>query len=173
MILLASGGANGGGYLASKYVLIAMHGGILFLHALINSLNITWLSYITIIAAAWNVVGKCSNSNTCIHPTPPTPTYAGPERECCTYSWDIQHIVDYYWNIPNVYSRLISNTLCLCNFFMDLSPLDFIPPCNLLAFFFNILQSITSPHGNFLFDLLMISTTYYKNQYFNKNVNMK
>lgn len=70
MILLATGGANGGGYLASKYVLIAMHGGILFLHALINSLNITWLSYVTIIAAAWNVVGECSNLITSIQPTP-------------------------------------------------------------------------------------------------------
>ena len=79
MILLATGGANGGGYLASKYVLIAMHGGILFLHALINSLNITWLSYITIIAAAWNVVGECSNLITRIHPTPPT--RAGAEGE--------------------------------------------------------------------------------------------
>ena len=37
----------------------------------------------------------------------------------------------------------------------------------------NILQSVTSPHSSILFDLLMTSTTYYKNQYFNKNVNMK
>ena len=103
MILLATGGANGGGYLASKYVLIAMHGGILFLHALINSLNITWLSYVTIIAAAWNVVGECSSSITRIHPTPQ------PARGRSESNAHIRGIFstfgDYYWNIPNVYSR--------------------------------------------------------------------
>jgi hypothetical protein len=118
MILLASGGANGGGYLASKYVLIAMHGGILFLHALINSLNITWLSYITIIAAAWNVVGECSNSNTLIHPTHPNLRRSGGGvlRRCMGYS---TYLVIVYRNIPNVYLRQIFYTLCLCNFFYE------------------------------------------------------
>ena len=45
IILLATGGNNGGGYLASKYVVMAFHGGILLLHAIINSLSITWLSF--------------------------------------------------------------------------------------------------------------------------------
>ena len=132
MILLASGGANGGGYLASKYVLIAMHGGILFLHALINSLNITWLSYITIIAVAWNVVGECSNSNTSIHPTHPNLRGSGGGvlhifMGCSTYLVIIIGICLMYTRdkflIPYVYA--------IC--FMDLSPLDFNPPCNLFA----------------------------------------
>lgn len=58
MILLGTGGANGGGYYASKYVVIGMHGGILFLHALINSLSIHWVSYLGTIAAAWNILGQ-------------------------------------------------------------------------------------------------------------------
>ncbi|KAH1140286.1 hypothetical protein GYH30_029267 [Glycine max] len=37
IILLSTGGKNGGGYEASKYVVIAFHGGILFLHGVINS----------------------------------------------------------------------------------------------------------------------------------------
>ncbi|XP_073388875.1 amino-acid permease BAT1 homolog isoform X2 [Physcomitrium patens] len=45
MVLLGTGGANGGGYVANKYVVIGIHGGILLSHALINSLSISWLSY--------------------------------------------------------------------------------------------------------------------------------
>lgn len=58
IILLATGGNNGGGYLASKYVVIAFHGGILLIHAIINSLSITWLSFLGQLAAAWNFLGK-------------------------------------------------------------------------------------------------------------------
>ncbi|XP_057810692.1 amino-acid permease BAT1 homolog isoform X2 [Salvia miltiorrhiza] len=57
MILLGTGGKNGGGYEASKYVVIAIHGGILLLHAALNSLTISWLSFFGQIAAAWNVLG--------------------------------------------------------------------------------------------------------------------
>ncbi|CAM8984056.1 unnamed protein product [Rhodiola kirilowii] len=57
IILLATGGKNGGGYESSKYVILALHGGILFLHALINSLPIAYLSFIGQLAAAWNVLG--------------------------------------------------------------------------------------------------------------------
>ncbi|KAI8539023.1 hypothetical protein RHMOL_Rhmol09G0148900 [Rhododendron molle] len=57
IILLSTGGNNGGGYTASKYVVIAIHGGILLLHALINSLPISWLSLFGQLAAAWNLVG--------------------------------------------------------------------------------------------------------------------
>lgn len=57
IILLATGGNNGGGYLASKYVVIGFHGGILLIHAIINSLSITWLSFFGQLAAAWNFLG--------------------------------------------------------------------------------------------------------------------
>lgn len=57
MILLSTGGKNGGGYEASKYLVMALHGGILLLHAIINSLPISWLSLFGQLAAVWNVVG--------------------------------------------------------------------------------------------------------------------
>ncbi|URD88418.1 Amino acid permease [Musa troglodytarum] len=57
IILLSTGGNNGGGYLASKYVVIGFHGGILLVHAIINSLPISWLSFFGQLAAAWNVIG--------------------------------------------------------------------------------------------------------------------
>ncbi|KAK4608526.1 hypothetical protein RGQ29_002083 [Quercus rubra] len=57
IILLSTGGNNGGGYEASKYVVICFHGAILLLHAIINSLPITWLSLFGQVAAAWNLVG--------------------------------------------------------------------------------------------------------------------
>ncbi|KAL5553059.1 hypothetical protein UlMin_040460 [Ulmus minor] len=57
IILLSTGGKNGGGYEASKYLVIAFHGGILLLHAIINSLPISWLSFFGQLAAAWNFVG--------------------------------------------------------------------------------------------------------------------
>ncbi|XP_050273816.1 amino-acid permease BAT1 homolog [Quercus robur] len=57
IILLSTGGKNGGGYEASKYVVIGFHGAILLLHAIINSLPITLLSFFGQLAAAWNLVG--------------------------------------------------------------------------------------------------------------------
>ncbi|KAL0906763.1 hypothetical protein M5K25_025282 [Dendrobium thyrsiflorum] len=57
IILLSTGGKNGGGYLASKYVVILFHGGILLIHAIINSFSIRWLSFFGQLAAAWNVLG--------------------------------------------------------------------------------------------------------------------
>ncbi|TVT97966.1 hypothetical protein EJB05_56766, partial [Eragrostis curvula] len=57
IILLSTGGNNGGGYLASKYVVIAIHAGILLSQAIINSLSITWISFIGQFAAAWNMLG--------------------------------------------------------------------------------------------------------------------
>ncbi|URD75712.1 Amino acid permease [Musa troglodytarum] len=57
MILLSTGGNNGGGYLASKYMVIGFHGGILLIHAILNSLPITLLSLFGQIAAAWNIMG--------------------------------------------------------------------------------------------------------------------
>ncbi|XWS63521.1 hypothetical protein CRYUN_Cryun06bG0105700 [Craigia yunnanensis] len=57
IILLSTGGKNGGGYKASKYVVIAFHGAILLIHAMINSLPISVLSFFGQLAAAWNLVG--------------------------------------------------------------------------------------------------------------------
>ncbi|CAH9062146.1 unnamed protein product [Cuscuta epithymum] len=57
MILLGTGGKNGGGYEPSKYVVIAMHAGILLSHAFLNSLPISLLSFLGQFAAAWNILG--------------------------------------------------------------------------------------------------------------------
>ncbi|KAK4263856.1 hypothetical protein QN277_029216 [Acacia crassicarpa] len=57
IILLSTGGKNGGGYEASKYVVIGFHGGLLLLHAILNSLPISILSFFGQLAAIWNVVG--------------------------------------------------------------------------------------------------------------------
>ncbi|XP_024516104.1 amino-acid permease BAT1 homolog isoform X2 [Selaginella moellendorffii] len=57
MVLLGTGGANGGGYYASKYVVIGFHAGILFLHGLVNSLPIHILSFFGTFAAFWNLIG--------------------------------------------------------------------------------------------------------------------
>ncbi|KAG2603268.1 amino-acid permease BAT1 homolog isoform X1 [Panicum virgatum] len=57
MILLSTGGANGGGYLASKYVVQAIYTAILIVHGLINSLPIQWLSWFGQLGALWNVAG--------------------------------------------------------------------------------------------------------------------
>ncbi|XP_054825052.1 amino-acid permease BAT1 homolog isoform X1 [Prosopis cineraria] len=57
IILLSTGGKNGGGYEASKYIVICFHGGILLLHAIINSLPISLLSFFGQLAAIWNVLG--------------------------------------------------------------------------------------------------------------------
>ncbi|KAF8646981.1 hypothetical protein HU200_065494 [Digitaria exilis] len=57
IILLSTGGANGGGYLASKYVVIAIYTAILVVHGLINSLPIHWLSWFGQLGAFWNVAG--------------------------------------------------------------------------------------------------------------------
>lgn len=57
IILLSTGGTSGGGYEASKYVVIAIHAAILLAHAILNSLPISWLSFFGQLAAAWNVLG--------------------------------------------------------------------------------------------------------------------
>uniref|UniRef100_A0A8R7TUJ6 Amino-acid permease BAT1-like protein n=1 Tax=Triticum urartu TaxID=4572 RepID=A0A8R7TUJ6_TRIUA len=57
IVLLGTGGANGGGYTASKYVVLAIHGFFLVLHGLINSLPIRWLSWCGKLGAFWNTAG--------------------------------------------------------------------------------------------------------------------
>lgn len=37
IVLLATGGLNGGGYMASKYVVLAIYGAILVIHGLMNT----------------------------------------------------------------------------------------------------------------------------------------
>jgi hypothetical protein len=58
IILLSTGGKNNDGYEASKYLVICFHGAILLLHAIINSLPISYLSFFGQLAAAWNFVGR-------------------------------------------------------------------------------------------------------------------
>jgi hypothetical protein len=65
IVLLGTGGANGGGYTASKYVVLAIHGFFLILHGLINSLPIRWLSWFGKLGAFWNTAGVLY---TCILP---------------------------------------------------------------------------------------------------------
>ncbi|XP_062230729.1 amino-acid permease BAT1 homolog isoform X2 [Phragmites australis] len=55
IILLSTGGANGGGYLASKYIVLAIYSVILTLHGLINSLPMQWLAWFGQLGAFWNV----------------------------------------------------------------------------------------------------------------------
>lgn len=57
IVLLATGGASGGGYLASKYVVLAIYCAILVLHGLINSLPIHWLAFFGQLGAFWNLGG--------------------------------------------------------------------------------------------------------------------
>ncbi|KAK1423101.1 hypothetical protein QVD17_18396 [Tagetes erecta] len=57
IILLSTGGKNGGGYMASKYIVLVIHGGLLLVHATINSLPIAWLSFFGQLAAIWNILG--------------------------------------------------------------------------------------------------------------------
>ncbi|GAA0151493.1 hypothetical protein Leryth_018946 [Lithospermum erythrorhizon] len=59
IILLATGGKNGGGYTLSKYELIGIHAGILLINATLNSLPVSVLSFFGRLAAGWNVLGVC------------------------------------------------------------------------------------------------------------------
>lgn len=61
IVLLSTGGKNNGGYEASKYVVIVFHGAILLVHAILNSLSISWLSFFGQFAAAWNFFGNGSS----------------------------------------------------------------------------------------------------------------
>ncbi|CAO1943006.1 unnamed protein product [Urochloa humidicola] len=57
IVLLSTGGANGGGYMASKYVVLAIYCAILILHGLISSLSIHWLAWVGQFGAFWNLAG--------------------------------------------------------------------------------------------------------------------
>lgn len=66
IVLLSTGGRNGGGYKGSDFVVIGIHGGILFIHALLNSLPISVLSFIGQLAALWNLLGTQSLFCLCV-----------------------------------------------------------------------------------------------------------
>ena len=57
MVLLGTGRANGGGYMASKYVLLAIYAAILVVHGVINSLPIQRLSWLGKLGVFWNTAG--------------------------------------------------------------------------------------------------------------------
>ncbi|WVZ67458.1 hypothetical protein U9M48_016530 [Paspalum notatum var. saurae] len=57
IVLLGTGGATGGGYMASKYVVLAIYAAILVLHGLINSLPIERLSWLGKLGVFWNTAG--------------------------------------------------------------------------------------------------------------------
>ena len=57
IVLLATGGLNGGGYMASKYVVLAIYGAILVVHGLMNSLPIRYLAWFGHLGAFWNTAG--------------------------------------------------------------------------------------------------------------------
>ncbi|KAK3162989.1 hypothetical protein QOZ80_1BG0096240 [Eleusine coracana subsp. coracana] len=57
IVLLGTGGLNGGGYMASKYVVLAIYGAILIIHGIINSLPIQWLALFGQLGAFCNVAG--------------------------------------------------------------------------------------------------------------------
>ncbi|XP_039794965.1 amino-acid permease BAT1 homolog [Panicum virgatum] len=57
MVLLGTGGLNGGGYMASKYVVLAIYGAILVIHGLMNSLPIHCLAWFGHLGAFWNTAG--------------------------------------------------------------------------------------------------------------------
>ncbi|KAF8646979.1 hypothetical protein HU200_065492 [Digitaria exilis] len=57
IILLGTGGLNGGGYMASKYVVLAIYAAILAIHGLINSLPIQWQAWFGHLGSFWNAAG--------------------------------------------------------------------------------------------------------------------
>jgi hypothetical protein len=58
IVLLSTGGANGGGYMASNYVVLAIYGAMLVIHGAINSLPIQCLSWFGQLGAFWNAAGN-------------------------------------------------------------------------------------------------------------------
>ncbi|CAM6127845.1 unnamed protein product [Calypogeia fissa] len=57
IILLSTGGGNGGGFSLSKYHVIAIDAGFLIIHGLLNSLSIGVLGFLGTVAAVWNLAG--------------------------------------------------------------------------------------------------------------------
>lgn len=57
MVLLGTGGANGGGYVMNKYEVVATNAAILFSSGLLNCLPIKYVDYLGLLSAAWNFLG--------------------------------------------------------------------------------------------------------------------
>ena len=68
IVLLSTGGANGGGYLLSKYALIGLQAIILVSLGFLNCLPVHYLAYIGNLAMVWNVLGKILVTPTLILP---------------------------------------------------------------------------------------------------------
>lgn len=58
MVLLSTGGANGGGYVLNKYQLIGIHGGAIVTEGLLNCMSIEYVDYLGLLAVAWNILGE-------------------------------------------------------------------------------------------------------------------
>lgn len=57
IVLLSTGGANGGGYILTKNQIVAVHGGLLVSLGLLNSFPIQLLDYIGLFAVVWQIIG--------------------------------------------------------------------------------------------------------------------
>lgn len=57
IVLLGTGGANGGGYILTKNQCVAVHASLLLSQGLLNCLTIQYLDYLGLLAVAWNFLG--------------------------------------------------------------------------------------------------------------------
>ena len=57
-ILLSTGTATDGGYYPKKGVIIAIYGGILVIHGIINSLPVHVLAWAEIFSVGWHIIGQ-------------------------------------------------------------------------------------------------------------------
>jgi hypothetical protein len=57
MVLLGTGGANGGGYLMNKLKIVVTDTTILFTTVLLSSLPIQYVDYLGLFSATWNFPG--------------------------------------------------------------------------------------------------------------------
>jgi hypothetical protein len=58
IVLLSTGGANGGGYMLSKYAQIGLQAVILLSLGLLNCLPVQYFAYVSNLSMVWNALGK-------------------------------------------------------------------------------------------------------------------
>ena len=58
IVLLSTGGANGGGYILGKYALIGLQAVILLSLGLLNCLPVQYFAYVSNLSMVWNGLGK-------------------------------------------------------------------------------------------------------------------
>ena len=58
IVLLSTGGANGGGYILSKYALIGLQAVILLSLGILNCLPVQYFAYLSSFSMIWNALGK-------------------------------------------------------------------------------------------------------------------